>query len=287
MKSLEDINDVAILENGLFEVHRDGNIYRLTNKGRSLCPQHATSRNRRYKVVTGYVNGKQRHYYVHRLMAEAFIPNPLNKPQINHIDGNGLNNSIDNLEWVTASENIQHAHANGLMDRVNKFGKKCINCRELTLSKSKICVPCQRELQSKTIQAARKIKITQKYESIDHDNLLDRQKEILRLRKEHYTFEEIGKKLGASKQAVEKSLNLAFHRDKKMKDKKRKLSEGNKLSAIRIEKRLTTIDMAELLGISEVSYIKKETDFEKFKMLEVYKICSFFDRTLDQIFGKE
>lgn len=52
---------------------------------------------------------------IHRLVAETFILNPLGKPCVNHIDGNKLNNNVNNLEWVTISENTMHAYKNGLL----------------------------------------------------------------------------------------------------------------------------------------------------------------------------
>ena len=65
------------------------------------------------------INGKA--VSIHRAVARHFIPNPNNKPCINHIDGNKTNNSVDNLEWVTNGENMQHAYDTGLKKRTFKY----------------------------------------------------------------------------------------------------------------------------------------------------------------------
>jgi len=70
-----------------------------------------------YMVAPVAVNRKAQHLFVHRLIAIHFIPNPDNKPFINHIDCNKSNNSIDNLEWCTHKENSIHAQDNGLYTR--------------------------------------------------------------------------------------------------------------------------------------------------------------------------
>ncbi len=79
-----------------------------------------TTRKDGYQVI--WFNKKL--HYLHRILAEKFIPNPENKPCVNHIDGNPSNNSIDNLEWVTNLENNEHAKKNHL------WGKNVINKRK-------------------------------------------------------------------------------------------------------------------------------------------------------------
>lgn len=68
-----------------------------------------------YAVVLINKNGRS-HKTIHRLLAETFIPNPNNKCDVNHKDGNKLNNKLSNLEWCTRSENIIHAHRNSLFN---------------------------------------------------------------------------------------------------------------------------------------------------------------------------
>lgn len=70
-----------------------------------------------YMAIQLVVNGKQKKRYVHRLLAQAFIPNPKNLPQVNHINGNSLDNRLENLEWVSSKENINHAWDNHLVKR--------------------------------------------------------------------------------------------------------------------------------------------------------------------------
>jgi hypothetical protein len=67
-----------------------------------------------YLFVTLSRDGKKSTKYLHRAVAEAYMPNPDNLPEINHLSGNKLENSVDNLEWCTHQQNIQHCYDTGL-----------------------------------------------------------------------------------------------------------------------------------------------------------------------------
>lgn len=94
--------------------------YQVSNKGniKSLKRNKLLSLNwlddDGYRRVNFFQNKKRKHFSIHQLVAIHFIPNPDNKPVVNHLDGNKLNNKSSNLEWATRSENDLHAYKIGL-----------------------------------------------------------------------------------------------------------------------------------------------------------------------------
>lgn len=109
----KDIKDYE----GLYQISNLGRVkslkYRKSNKERILILNGAAKHG--YYMVGLCKNHKRKYVTVHRLVAEAFIPNPDNKPQINHKDENRRNNCVDNLEWVTAKENLNYGSHNEKM----------------------------------------------------------------------------------------------------------------------------------------------------------------------------
>jgi hypothetical protein len=105
-------------------------LYQVSNLGRIKSLRYGTNILKPFLTGKGYLTvdlcfkGKRKSVRVHRLVADAFIPNPTNKSQINHINGNKKDNSVKNLEWNTQSENINHAFKIGLNERSEEAGKK-------------------------------------------------------------------------------------------------------------------------------------------------------------------
>lgn len=116
IKSLERIIENSGTRTGYYKI-----------KERILKPRENKNRNGYYELSLRK-DGKEKRFKVHRLVACAFIENPYNKPEVNHIDGNKSNNCVSNLEWTTSKENKEHAWNIGLNNSNHK--KRPIKCNE-------------------------------------------------------------------------------------------------------------------------------------------------------------
>ena len=120
---------------GLYEVSSDGTVitHNWRNTRRTSILKPATDK-KGYLRVGLQIDGKLCTKKVHRLIAEAFIPNPENKPQVNHKNSVKSDNRVDNLEWVTNKENVIHAVLSGNCNYVRLNPVKIKEIRKLYLS---------------------------------------------------------------------------------------------------------------------------------------------------------
>jgi hypothetical protein len=160
---------------GLYQVSNIGRVKSFGN-GKSTNPLNGVERimklqHKRYIRVKLSKNGNYKYWSVHRLVCLTFLPNPNNKPQINHIDGDRYNNNISNLEWVTAKENIRHSIDTGLQpivrgaqhssskpiiqkdlngNIINRWESIKMACKELGYNSFGIIKCCKKEKKYKT-----------------------------------------------------------------------------------------------------------------------------------------
>ncbi|BCG45141.1 HNH endonuclease [Escherichia phage O18-011] len=148
---------------GKYTVHKDGTIvshYTGNPLSVSEYKKNKQGKDVIYPRVRLCINGKGKWFALHRIIAECFIPNPDCLPDINHKDGNRLNNSVENLEWCSHIQNIRHAQENDLNPKGERHGisvateeivRKIRELREAGLKYSEISEIVK--LKQRTVQA--------------------------------------------------------------------------------------------------------------------------------------
>lgn len=120
--SVDEFGNVFSSERKIVKIYKKaGKIVVASKKRKKLAP---VDNGLGYKMVTLTKNGRHLQKYIHRLVAEAFIENPLGLREVNHIDGDKSNNSVSNLEWITHRDNIMHCLKT--IGRKTRKGKKVI-----------------------------------------------------------------------------------------------------------------------------------------------------------------
>lgn len=162
---------------GIYEVSLDGYVRSIPRVCRSKFGSERSVPQSLLKIHefdSGYCyvvlsrSGRSKNVLLHRIVAEAFIPNPENKPAVNHIDLNKRNNCVSNLEWVTNSENTNHSIARGTIKISSQDHMKRMGIiRGKQLSKPIRCIETGREYVSiKQCAESMNIKTSYLYEYV-------------------------------------------------------------------------------------------------------------------------
>lgn len=181
-------------ENSNYEISNFGNVRNKFKKNLIFQGDNGHG----YKNVMLYNHQKRKVYYVHRLVANAFIPNPDNLPQVNHIDGNKSNNCVANLEWVTISENMIHASKNGLKnvtERVRENARnilKTLTPEQLQKGRMKLKQICKEKNEKGLVRWERRNQFKPLY--------------CIELRKVFLCASRVQEKLGIKRSAIQKAM---------------------------------------------------------------------------------
>ena len=125
------MNEQELIDSGLVSVTNQGEVF-LTETGKEITPK-----NNGNGYLRIYIPKIGKRYLLHRLVAVAYVPNPEDKPQVNHIDGNKHNNSASNLEWCTNRENMDHFHGQmkGKAVKVDNYSSEYRTGKKIMVSK--------------------------------------------------------------------------------------------------------------------------------------------------------
>lgn len=223
------MEEVKQYRNTNLYISKYGNVFRYTDGKFVRASIIRLGRKKRYLATTYMEDGKQKHVYIHRVVAEIYIPNPDNLPQVNHIDGNPRNNMVDNLEWSSARDNILHAYRTGLASRYSR-GLKCKRCGAPLgdNNKSGFCMACKKANRKDKTKFIRHDRTLKRLEGVVPMYLPSRQKQYVKMFVEGKTIREIAAECGVSKQCVWEAINNAnsTYRRNKARGKTNKARSG-------------------------------------------------------------
>ena len=190
-------------------VSKNGKEVYLNGKKLILMKQYTAGKG--YK----YVSRHKKLIPIHRLNAKAFIPNPMNKREVNHMDGDKTNNNVDNLEWTTRAENAQHAHDTGL---IKMYKYECKNCSTKIGKRSDgLCGNC-RKLKHKHDVIQNKIRKRQEeFKNVDINKIdSNKKRNIVNIYlTTGRTYKSIGEEFGVSRQSIEQTIKSALKEGEK------------------------------------------------------------------------
>lgn len=271
-----------ILRDGLFKVYPDSTIYRKVNgKWEKAHIYEAKLKHNKYESTSAMYKGKQMHAYVHRLLAEALVPNPENKPQVFHKDGNTMNNDVSNLIWVTPKERVSLIYQIGRGNSLENNGKPCKICGELTMAKDNVCRTCkqQEKIYRNKIEYIEKMK--NKFKDVKLEELSERDLKVVEMRSAGYTLQQIGDQLGIVRERVrqiEERILTKYNAIKKVKEViGREEIEIEEIKSIRGMLGWSMLKMAKTLDMSNSTYKSMELNPENFKVKHIKKISEVFN----------
>lgn len=246
-----NIELLPIVENGLFKISEQGDVFKLKYNCYHPSPKYLSNG---YVATSAYVNGRQKHFYVHRLLALAYIPNPDNKLEVHFKDCDKTNLCLENLYWA---DNTDKAF---IYSRLESKGTPCVACGILTTRENGICKKCEKRIINEDEE--RKIldkKLAMVSKILDSDSVgCERDKYILKQYADGKTLQEIGTVLGLSRERIRQILKRLEigKRSKEITEKQKNISRFI---------HTVGINQSKLCCIAEVTY----SQFLKMTSLQV------------------